>query len=137
MKQGSPLETMLSWFRRRRKVTKIERAAGTRASSSTNIHVINPWHAVGVSSGKPCCRASVAARTIRYLSKEAPTLPLYDCTQPKSCTCRYKHYSDRRSGPRRTTDSDLYKNALSRHVGAKLTTDERRRSKGRRATDGR
>jgi hypothetical protein len=137
MKQSSRLETMFSWFRRRMKVTKIERATGTRAASSTNIHVINPWHAVGVSPGKPSCRASLVARSTRYLSQEAPSLPLYDCTQPKSCTCRYKHYSDRRSGPRRRTDSDLYKNALSRHVGAKLTIDERRRSKGRRATDGR
>jgi hypothetical protein len=125
---------LFSWFRRRAKVTRIERAT-TRAV--TNIRVTNPWHAVAVSSPQACCRASVAARHTRYLSTEAPPLPLAGCTQPKSCVCKYKHYSDRRAGPRRTTDSDLYKNALSRHVIRSLTFQDRRTSRGRRATDGR
>jgi len=140
MKQDSRLGSirgMFSWFRRRITVTKIERAAGTRSASSEQIQVINPWHAVAVSTGKPCCRASIAKRNTRFLSREAPPLPLAGCTQPKNCTCKYKHFSDRRGGPRRTTDSDLYKNALSRHVVATLRIQERRNSKGRRATDGR
>jgi hypothetical protein len=127
---------MFSWFRRKIKVTQIERAEA-RGATSINIRAINPWHAVAVSTGKPCCRASVAARTVRYLSSEAPPLPLAGCTQPDACLCKYKHHGDRRVGPRRTTDSDLYKNALSRHVMARLTIQDRRSTKGRRATDGR
>jgi hypothetical protein len=139
MKQEPPvgaLEGILSWFRRRRKVTKIERATGTRVGNSTNIRMTNPWHAVVVSSGMSCCHASIVARNTRFLSREAPALPLIGCTQPKSCTCKYKHYPDRRAGPRRATDSELYRNALSRPVKARLTFDDRRRSAGRRATDG-
>jgi hypothetical protein len=137
MKQPQPQRTvagMFSWFRRKIAVNQIPRA---QARSSTNIRVTNPWHAVAVATGKPCCRASVAARNVRYLSREAPPLPLAGCTQPQTCLCKYKHYGDRRAGPRRSTDSDLYRNALSRHVIAKLTIEDRRTTKGRRATDGR
>jgi hypothetical protein len=129
----STLGGLFTWFRRRVKVTKIERNTG----AVTNIRMTNPWHAVAVSPTQGCCRASVAARHTRYLSTEAPPLPLAGCTQPKSCVCKYKHYSDRRAGPRRTTDSDLYKNALSRHVIRSLNFQDRRTSRGRRATDGR
>jgi hypothetical protein len=137
MKQPQPRSSVsgfFSWFRRKIKVSQIERA---EALSTAHVRVTNPWHAVAVSTGKPCCRASVAARNVRYLSKEAPPLPMAGCTQPETCLCRYKHYNDRRAGPRRSTDGDLYKNALSRHVVAKLTIEDRRTTRGRRATDGR
>ena len=39
-----------SWFKRRRKVNEMQRA-GTRAGAITHIHVTNPWHAVGISTG--------------------------------------------------------------------------------------
>jgi hypothetical protein len=125
---------VFSWFRRKNQVSQVERV---QARVVTNIHLTNPWHAVGVGGGPSCCRASYLARNVRYLSTEAPPLPLAGCTQPKSCTCKYKHFSDRRAGPRRTTDSDLYKNALSPHVIPRLTFRDRRGSKGRRADDGR
>jgi hypothetical protein len=123
---------VFSWFRRKVKVNHIERV---NARVATNIRVTNKWHAVAVSCGPSCCRASVAARHSRYLSTEAPPLPLAGCTQPKRCTCKYKHYSDRRIGPRRRADSELYKNALSPHVVRRLTFEDRRTSRGRRAND--
>jgi hypothetical protein len=130
------LGEVFSWFRRKVKVDRIERV---NARVATNIRVTNKWHAVAVSagnSGGSCCRASVLARNTRYLSPEAPPLPLAGCTQPESCHCKYRHFSDRRAGPRRTTDSELYKNALSPHVVRRLTFEDRRHSKGRRASDG-
>jgi hypothetical protein len=128
--------SIISWFRQRLRLTKVERVTGTRLIHSTNVRLTNPWHAVGVTSaGSPCCRASVSARRIRYLSSEAPPLPLSGCTQPKNCTCKYKHFADRRAGPRRVTDSERFKNALSTPVMARLTVAERRRTGGRRATD--
>lgn len=133
--RSSSLGGMFSWLRRKVKTKRIERVANTRVV--TNIRVTNPWHAVAVSSSAACCRASVAARHTRYLSTEAPPLPLAGCTQAGSCTCKYKHYSDRRIGPRRTTDRDLYKNALSPHIIPRLTFTDRRSSRGRRADDGR
>jgi hypothetical protein len=50
--------------------------------------------------------------------------------------CKYKHFSDRRTGPRRATESDLFQNALSRHATAIWSSNERRALRGRRATDG-
>ncbi len=125
---------MFSWFKRRLKVNKIQRE-GNRTGTVAHIHVTNPWHAVGISTGLSCCQASVALRQTRFLSSYAPTLPLEGCTQPKACMCKYKHFSDRRSGPRRTTETEIFQNALSRHAVA-TRAQERRALRGRRATDG-
>lgn len=123
---------MFSWFRRVLKVNEIQRA-GTRSGDATHIRVSNPWHAVGVSVGKPCCQASAAVRNVRYLSSEAPSLPLAECTQPKQCLCKFKHFSDRRRGPRR--DVERFETKLSRPIVSASMT-ERRVTRGRRATDG-
>lgn len=40
----------------------------------------------------------------RFLSAEAPRLPLETCECRNNCRCRFMHYSDRRAGPRRYTD---------------------------------
>ena len=40
--------------------------------------------------------------TRRFLSSEAPLLPLAGCTET-SCQCRYVHYADRREQDRRST----------------------------------
>lgn len=125
---------MFSWFKRRLKVNKIQRE-GNRAGTVAHIHVTNPWHAVGISTGPSCCQAAVALRQTRFLSSQAPTLPLQGCSQPKSCVCKYKHFSDRRSGPRRAIESEIYQSALSRHAAA-TRAHERRALRGRRATDG-
>jgi hypothetical protein len=117
------------------KVNKIQRDNTRAGSAIEHVHVTNPWHAVGISTGVSCCKAAVFLRQTRFLSSQAPALPLQGCTQAKSCLCKYKHYSDRRSGPRRVTESELFQNALSRHKAA-AWTQERRATRGRRATDG-
>jgi hypothetical protein len=123
---------VFSWFRRKLKVGEMQRA-GTRSGDAAHIRVVNPWHAVGVSVGKPCCQAAAAARNVRYLSSEAPTLPLSGCTLSKQCLCKYRHFSDRRRGPRR--DVERFENKLSRPI-VSASMNERRVSRGRRATDG-
>jgi hypothetical protein len=126
---------MFSWFTRRRKLNQIQRE-GTRAGSAVeHIRVTNPWHAVAISSPSSCCKAAQLLKQTRFLSSQAPPLPLQGCTLSKSCHCKYKHFSDRRSGPRRATESELFQNALSRHTAA-AWTQERRSTRGRRATDG-
>ncbi|MDP9008552.1 MAG: hypothetical protein M3N91_07580, partial [Pseudomonadota bacterium] len=70
---------------------------------SRQYRVTNPWHAVAI---VPCTRACTSARgaaSKRYLSQEAPGLPLSGCTE-RACTCHYRHYEDRRSSLRRTSD---------------------------------
>jgi hypothetical protein len=60
------------------------------------------YHGVAV---KPCENACEAVRAIvgeRFLSRDAPALPLATCDQ-KLCKCTYGHYSDRRDPEDRRT----------------------------------
>jgi hypothetical protein len=63
-----------------------------------------PWHAVSIASAIECCGAADAAKGRRYLSNEAPRLPLAECGQPWKCRCVYRHHADRRATPRRASD---------------------------------
>lgn len=77
-----------------------------------------------------CADACEAARNIaghRYLSDEAPRLPMEACTNPLGCKCVYRHYRDRRTDVRRESDVGL----PVRDVPHEL----RRRAGGRRITD--
>jgi hypothetical protein len=44
----------------------------------------------------------VAMRDKRLLARDAPALPLKGCSLSATCKCIYRHYADRRAGPRRT-----------------------------------
>ena len=63
-----------------------------------------PWHAVSVVGGSGACPAAQVLRDKRFLSNEAPVLPLPECSSPSLCKCVYCHYSDRRAILRRETD---------------------------------
>lgn len=91
--------------------------------------ISNPWHAVSVVSAEGTCKAARQVRSQRYLSSEAPPLPLPDCDHPGTCRCRYAHHSDRRSGKRRARDNGL---PARMHAGV----ERRYGARGRRATDG-
>ncbi len=64
---------------------------------------VKPWHAVSIAPGINACAAANELRDHRFLSREAPPLPLKKCDQA-ACTCRYEHYGDRRKGPRRASE---------------------------------
>jgi hypothetical protein len=61
------------------------------------------FHAVSIEPGRNCCHSARELQGKRFLSREAPTLPLKNCTNG-GCTCRYEHHEDRRVGPRRARD---------------------------------
>lgn len=63
----------------------------------------------------------------RLLSTEAPLLPLLDCTCDE-CTCTYRHYDDRRQGPRRGDEKSVFQRL---HEGI----EKRVKQRGRRAED--
>lgn len=96
------------------------------AVTSTHYHISNPYHAVSIVPGVTCCRAARELRSRRYLSREAPMLPLAGCTA-SPCQCSYKHFDDRRMKGRRASD----------RIGrsASWSGAERRRLVGRRETD--
>ncbi|QSX32899.1 hypothetical protein JYB87_14285 [Shewanella avicenniae] len=91
----------------------------------------NPYHAVSIMSDKECCNAAVEIEGKRFLSADAPILPLKQCSAA-TCRCRYEHFEDRRVvGSDRRLDygitHDLY--------GAFGEVNRRDRPQGRRATD--
>jgi hypothetical protein len=85
------------------------------------------WHGVMVVLNGTSCAAAALCRNSRFLASEAPKLPLPACTHPDECRCTYRHFEDRRNGPRRTEE-----------IGG-LQADKpevnRRKSRGRRARD--
>ena len=89
--------------------------------------VANPYHAVAVVPGARACNAAKQSARKRFLSAEAPLLPLKNC-DAAACTCRYQHYEDRRGDPRRVVDG-----AVVRMNGTWQGVDRRRG--GRRAED--
>jgi hypothetical protein len=85
-----------------------------------------PWHAVTIAAPANACEAAQACNGKRFLSSEAPWLPLEGC-DVKRCNCRYRHYEDRRGDSRRQGEK-------SAGAAAKESSN-RRRSRGRRTTD--
>ncbi len=58
----------------------------------------NPWHAVSIQGGDGGrCEAARSLAGRRFLSSEAPALPLPDCDRPETCRCRYRKHGDRRT----------------------------------------
>ncbi len=102
----------------------------TSATSSTKF-AANRWHAITIVGSDHACAAAEACRGKRFLSSEAPRLPLPGC-EANRCDCRYRHYADRRGPPRRRDD----KVGDSNTAKMRVITANRREKAGRRASDG-
>jgi hypothetical protein len=89
---------------------------------------VQPYHAVTIAAGSRACPAAYELRGVRYLSREAPPLPLKDCNA-KKCECRYEHHDDRRKTPRRARDMQV---SIDGYEGRERRAGEKR---GRRKTD--
>jgi hypothetical protein len=61
------------------------------------------FHSVSIQAGSRACAQARALEGKRFLSKQAPVLPLKECACA-TCECRYQHHEDRRKGPRRARD---------------------------------
>ena len=71
------------------------------------------WRGVAISPSRDACDSARRLWNVRYLSKEAPRLPLADCNR-RPCRCRYIHYVDRRTGDRRSAEIALSRLTLER-----------------------
>ncbi len=89
---------------------------------------VSPFHAVEIRCTKYACPAAQDTRGKRYLSAEAPRLPLDQCDRSNQCQCHYQHYEDRRRNSRRGAESGLPTQSDTERV-------EQRKAKGRRAAD--
>jgi hypothetical protein len=83
-----------------------------------------PFHAVAIQVNGKSCDAARRIAGRRFLSGDAPRFPLPDCDQT-SCGCGFRHFADRRGGPRRDRND------------RRTSATERRKTRGRRAEDGR
>jgi hypothetical protein len=89
---------------------------------------VSAYHAVEIVPGRHACAEAYALRDRRFLSREAPVLPLPGCNA-SPCECRYEHHDDRRKGLRRARDLAV---SIDGHDGA----EQRDRTKrGRRKAD--
>jgi hypothetical protein len=121
-----------SWFRkllgppdssgRRRKPLATPEPARTTSASRTN-----PYQAVAIIACSRGCAAVAQVQGVRFLARQAPRLPLPDCDRPGGCACRFEKHADRRNLVQRSPYSN---SGVVSYGGA-----ERRRLRGRRATD--
>ena len=58
-------------------------------------HTPSEYHAVSIRFDAGACAAAQALDGQRFLSAEAPRLPLNECNAP-DCSCRFVHHADRR-----------------------------------------
>lgn len=104
-----------------------QQAAALQVADNSRRHwITNPWHAVSISATANACSCARKLSRARFLSKDAPALPLVGCSSRK-CDCHYRHHQDRRNELRRESDVG----ASSRH----WMRQERRSSAGRRVND--
>lgn len=101
----------------------------TKSKSAARVPRASPsqWHAVCIKPKGTSCEAVQAYRAARYLSGEAPRLPVPECTASDTCSCVYKHHADRRSQPRRQEERDGLRSTQ--------VEQERRLSRDRRKSD--
>jgi hypothetical protein len=85
------------------------------------------YHCVEVIAPAVACEAARSLKNVRLLSAEAPRLPLATCDRPTQCDCRFRHFNDRRQGPRR---DDEHATVPRAHQGP-----EQRKWRGRRDSD--
>jgi len=84
-----------------------------------------PWHAVSIVSKNESCEAARALRNTRFLSAQAPRLPLAECSMRGACPCGYKHHSDRRGPPRRKDELTGLKQTNRLAVERRVSPDRR------------
>lgn len=88
-----------------------------------------PYHSVSIMTGAGACQTARTLRNVRFLSAEAPLLPLVSCDATR-CNCKFAHHADRRRGDRRNAYS------AESHGYAIQGGAERRERRGRRQSDG-
>jgi hypothetical protein len=104
-----------------------QRATGSRPAAGAAGNTDARFRAVSIRPGEDCCEAARQFGKMRFLCAKAPRLPVPECTAA-TCTCRYVHYADRRSGKDRRS---VYDWTRERQLGVV----NRRAARGRRATD--
>lgn len=100
------------------------------ASTVRQLKKTSAFHAVSLKYSMDSCDAAKALTGRRFLSSDAPQLPLPDC-DASQCRCGFAHHADRRSGAERRSPFNS-----GRFVGGTgLVPVERRVREDRRQSD--
>lgn len=91
---------------------------------------VSAYRAVSIHCTSNACQAIKDKLGERFLSSEAPLLPLRQCDRPDQCDCRYKHYDDRRGEARRRSDQGLAAHTDPDRVERRYETDRRAQNDG-------
>jgi len=102
--------------------------ASLKAKPRASTQGEKPHHAVSIEFGLDACPSIQALENNYFLAKDAPHLPLQECSA-ESCQCKYAHHKGRRHSLRRN------QSALSTESYSSKGKVERREQRGRRATD--
>ena len=97
-------------------------APPARTVASAGARIVNVYHAVSIKPGPRCCQTARSMAGVRFLSREAPRLPLPQC-DAAGCECKYVHHEDRRAYDRRAADGGPIK------PGPPFSGSDRRKSK--------
>jgi hypothetical protein len=85
--------------------------------------------AVSIVAPSGCCPAVKELTGRKVLAKDAPRLPLAECSDPAKCKCRFQKHSDRRGGD---DDRRLF---TTQQRSVWFSGSQRRKSSGRRSDD--
>jgi hypothetical protein len=107
---------------------RITKPCGSAKQATAPATLRTPWRAVSIISSVACCATAMELLGARFLSKEAPRLPLKGCLMGSDCRCSYQHHEDRRVLSRRAPD-------LWNPVHTRYVREKRRRERGRRGAD--
>jgi hypothetical protein len=94
-----PLSELIKSLFRARNAVPVD----AKARTARHHFISNPWHAVSVVPSEGACAKARGSSRMRFLSNDAPPLPLEGC-DARTCRCHYRHHEDRRRMPRRAAD---------------------------------
>jgi len=86
---------------------------------------IGDYRAVSIHHPATCCRAVAALDGKRFLSTNAPRLPLANCSSPGLCQCEYRTLTDRREDfrPKPAPQKTGIRNLAARLFGRRRDPD--------------
>jgi len=100
--------SLRSPFKKKDAGTKTRANGRGKKNAKSAQRTLHPYRAVSIySRDLTLCEAAKRIDGHKFLAAHAPELPLGGCTQPKGCTCRYRHFQDRRQDTRRDEDYGL------------------------------
>jgi hypothetical protein len=85
------------------------------------------FQAIAIYHGVRACEPARKFSEHRFLTRDAPPLPLAGCTMGSTCQCKYLKYKDRRGNQRRLVDFGA--------PARMFTGEDRRKRNGRRSND--